>query len=111
MINYVSLALGLQEHYLAKRFKNPEPLVLMRGFIYPEYDSQTNDTLWGVQEHSDYGGLTFLYQDQAGGLEARNPMNGKWLEIPPLKNTFVVNIGDMLEKWTHGAFVATPHRV
>ena len=61
-------------------------------FIYPEYDPGTNDTLWGVQEHSDYGGLTFLYQDQAGGLEARNPVDGKWIEIPPVKDTFVVNI-------------------
>lgn len=38
-------------------------------------------------------------------------MDGKWIEAPPIPNTFVINIGDMLELWTHGFYRATPHRV
>lgn len=38
-------------------------------------------------------------------------MDGTWIEAPPVENTFVINIGDMLELWTHGYYRATPHRV
>ena len=53
--------------------------------------------------------LTILLQDAGGGLEVRS--GDTWISAPPIENTFVVNIGDMLELWTHGIYRATPHRV
>ncbi|SMF37169.1 Isopenicillin N synthase [Pseudobacteriovorax antillogorgiicola] len=103
-----ALALGLEQDYFAKRFA--EPTSLFRIFNYPEHQWQEKDDQWGVREHTDMGFLTILKQDESGGLEAKS-RNGEWLAIPPRPGTFVINIGDMLEFWTHGIFRATPHRV
>jgi isopenicillin N synthase-like dioxygenase len=63
----------------------------------------------GIGAHTDYECFTLL-KPTAPGLEVLNGA-GEWIDVPPLPGTFVVNIGDMLELWTNGAFVATSHRV
>lgn len=65
---------------------------------------------FGAAEHSDFGVLTILQQDNLGGLQARN-RSDEWIEAMPIENTFVCNIGDLLERWTNGRLVSTPHRV
>lgn len=68
--------------------------------------------LWGVGKHSDYGMLTILHQDHVGGLEVEGlGGDGMWIEAPPIAESFVVNLGDMLERITRGRLRATPHRV
>src|SRR3546814_6019259 len=64
---------------------------------------------WGVGEHSDYGLLTLLAQDEHGGLQVKTP--GGWIAAPPLPGTLVCNIGDMLDRLTGGWYLSTPHRV
>jgi len=51
-----------------------------------------------------------LCQDNCGGLQIEN-LEGEWIEAPPIEGTLVVNVGDLLERWTDGAFRSTPHRV
>jgi len=82
-----------------------EPTLLFRIFHYPPGDP----TSWGVGEHTDYGLLTILMQDGTGGLEVRSRTG--WVEVPPMPGAFVCNIGDVLERLTHGAYVSTAHRV
>lgn len=64
-----------------------------------------------MREHTDYGVLTILAQDEVGGLEVRLRETGEWVPAPPVPGSFVINIGDMLERWTAGHYRATPHRV
>ena len=86
------------------------PLTLFRIFHYPSSDKKPDDAnLWGVGEHTDYGVLTILKQDSVGGLQIKS--KGNWLEAPYIPNTFVCNIGDMLERMTGGYYRSTPHRV
>ena len=63
----------------------------------------------GIGSHTDYECLTLLYST-APGLEVLNSA-GVWVDAPPLPGALVVNIGDMMEIWTNGEFVATSHRV
>ncbi len=61
-------------------------------------------------EHSDYGTLTFLYQDDIGGLEVR-AVDNSWIKATPRAGTILINVGDLLEMWSNGLFPATLHRV
>jgi len=107
LMSKIAEGLGLEREYFAKAF-TAEPTEFFRIFGYPKHDSTGDE--WGVREHTDMGFLTILKQDESGGLEAKD-VNGKWVPIPPLPNTFVLNIGDMLEFWTGGVLRSTPHRV
>ena len=100
----VSLALGLDDRYFARHYLQ-KPTRLFRIFTYPP----TPPEGWGVAEHTDYGLLTLLAQDGAGGLEVR--ARAGWRSAPPIPGALVCNIGDMLERLTGGRFVSTPHRV
>jgi isopenicillin N synthase-like dioxygenase len=101
----VALSLGLEKSYFADRYTG-DPLILFRIFNYPP---PPDPTLWGVGEHTDYGLLTILLQDDAGGLEVRS--RSRWVAAPPLPGSFVCNIGDMLDRMTRGLYRSTPHRV
>lgn len=80
------------------------PFVLLRLFGYP-----SGSDGWGVGEHTDYGMLTMLHQDDSGGLQVRD--GDAWIDVTPMPGTFVCNIGDMLDKATGGLYRSTPHRV
>jgi isopenicillin N synthase-like dioxygenase len=87
-----------------------DPVELFRIFAYPP--GWTGE--WGVAEHTDYGLLTILMQDDCGGLQVRTTAddgNIVWHDVEPIPDTFVCNIGDMLERITGGRYRSTPHRV
>ncbi|KAF9450140.1 Clavaminate synthase-like protein [Macrolepiota fuliginosa MF-IS2] len=61
--------------------------------------------------HSDYGTLTLLFQDSVGGLEVQNPHTGKFIPATPIDGTIVVNVGDLLARWSNDVLRSTLHRV
>jgi isopenicillin N synthase-like dioxygenase len=103
-------ALGLN---LARDFflRNAEIPLSRASFVYyPGQATPSDKPAFGVGPHTDFGVLTVLCQDHVGGLQVEN-LNGDWIEAPPIPGTLVVNVGDLLERWTDGAFRSTPHRV
>lgn len=102
----IALSLGLEDQFFRKNFTE-DPTLLFRIFHYPPPPKGMD--VWGVGEHSDYGLLTILKQDQVGGLEVKS--KDGWISAPPIPNTFVCNIGDMLDRLTRGLYRSTPHRV
>lgn len=102
----ISLSLGLDENYFFTKY-NHDPLILFRIFHYPPQIK--TETQWGVGEHTDYGMLTILKQDTVGGLQVKT--DAGWIAAPPIENTFICNIGDMLDRMTGGLYKSTPHRV
>ncbi len=104
----IARALGLEPDWFARAL-TADPLILFRIFHYPPAPPDGDASRWGVAEHTDYGLLTILMQDDAGGLQVRS--GGTWVDVPPVADAFVCNIGDMLERMTGGRYRSTPHRV
>jgi len=61
--------------------------------------------------HTDYGSLTLLFQDSVGGLEVEDPSTGKYVPAPPIEDTIVINVGDLLARWSNDTLKSTLHRV
>lgn len=85
-----------------------KPLTQLRLLHYPP--QPPDESVQGVEAHTDTGAFTILLQDGTGGLEVRNRA-GDWIAAAPVPGSFVINIGDMMQSWTDGRFVSTPHRV
>ena len=77
---------------------------------YPPQPEETEGDQFGVAPHTDFGVITVLCQDEIGGLEIRRH-NGEWAAMPPVPDTLVVNIGDLLERWSNRRYRSTVHRV
>ena len=87
----------------------------LRSIYYPPITKEIEDSLQGNEivrcgEHSDYGTVTFLYQDDMEGLEVR-AVDNSWIKATPRKGRILINVGDLLENWSDGLFPATLHRV
>jgi isopenicillin N synthase-like dioxygenase len=108
IVGGLALGLGLDRDWFATHF-TADPTILFRIFTYPPDPPNAPGGGWGVAEHTDYGLLTMLHQDSAGGLEVRTPEG--WTAAPPVPGSFVCNLGDMLERMTGGRYRSTPHRV
>jgi isopenicillin N synthase-like dioxygenase len=108
LLRALAIALDKPEGFFREKFRKP----LARGSIiyYPPQPPELGDAQFGVSPHSDYGCLTLLWQDDSGGLQIR-AKDGSWIEAPPIDGTFVVNIGDLLARWTNDRFASTQHRV
>jgi isopenicillin N synthase-like dioxygenase len=103
-----AMALGLSlDRDWFRRNLTADPTILFRIFRYPSLPDDGAD--FSVQEHTDYGLLTLLVQDDRGGLEVRSADG--WIAVPPEPDVIVCNIGDMLDRMTGGRYRSTPHRV
>jgi isopenicillin N synthase-like dioxygenase len=105
LMTSIGRGLRLGDNYFVDRYTG-NPTILFRIFNYPaasEADAR------GVGEHTDYGLLTLLYQDEVGGLQVKH--GSSWIDVPYVPGSFVVNVGDMLERLTSGRYTSATHRV
>ena len=100
--------LGLEKDFFARFYT--KPLIQLRLLHYLPQDQHSALEGGDSHAHSDAGGFTLLQQDDVGGLEIRSK-SGEWIMIPPVENSFVVNIGDSMKMWTNHRFASTLHRV
>jgi isopenicillin N synthase-like dioxygenase len=98
--------LDLPDDYFRPFFR--KPLTQLRLLHYPPQPPDSN--VAGVEAHTDTGAFTILLQDEVGGLDRRN-RSGRWTPATPIPGSFVINIADMMQRWTNGRFVSTPHKV
>src|SRR5690606_25378954 len=101
-----ALGLGLAEDYFLPLITKPASVMNVNYYAATEPGAPGS----GIGAHSDYEAFAILWQDQNGGLEVENA-DGDWIPVPPIDGTFVINIGDMMQRWTNGRFSATRHRV
>jgi len=104
----IAISLNLKEDWFDDKLRAPS--TTLRLCHYPPQDAKSvDDDHLGAGPHTDYGVLTILGQDNPG-LQVMN-RSGDWIAVPPIPNTFVINLGDMMPRWTNGLYLSTPHRV
>jgi isopenicillin N synthase-like dioxygenase len=87
-----------------------ESSTTLRVLSYPPLPKEIKPGQVRLGEHTDYGSVTLLFQDQIGGLQVAT-RNGDWIDATPIEDTVVVNIADLMQRWTADKLVSTPHRV
>ena len=105
----LAVALGEPPEAFRRQYFS-RPATALRLLHYPPRPADSPSGAFGIAPHTDYGFLTILAQDHAGGLEIRSS-GGEWMPVTPLPDTFVVNIGDALSRMTNHRFRSTAHRV
>ncbi len=108
VIRLIAMSLDMPADSLDPFFR--KPTTFLRLLHYPPQPPQSDAEQFGSAPHTDYGIITLLAQDDTGGLQVR-PRVGEWIDAPPLPGTFVLNVADMLARWTNNRYVSTPHRV
>jgi isopenicillin N synthase-like dioxygenase len=103
-----ALSLDLPEDYFDADYRHPG-LSLMMNYYPPVDPAKLKSTQWSFSPHADYTAFTVLLQDSNGGLQARNSAGG-WIDVPPKDGTFVVNVGNLLARWTNDLYTSTLHR-
>lgn len=105
LLEAIAIALGIEQHFFKQRYLSP----MTRGQLIRYPRTVGGDDDFGVAPHTDFGCITLLLQETPG-LEVLN-LQDEWVAAPPLDDTLIINIGDLLERWTDGRLPSTRHRV
>jgi isopenicillin N synthase-like dioxygenase len=108
LMGLFELALGLPAGHFGAFMR--QPIVTTRLLHYPPQPAGAAPGQIGCGAHTDWGALTLLAQCEAGGLQVQQAC-GAWADVPPQAGSFVVNAGDLLQRWTNDRWRSTPHRV
>lgn len=106
LVRLTALGLGLNPDYFDSAMS--DPVANLRLLHYPP--RPVGVEIIGCGAHTDYGFLTILAQDDVSGLQIESDQGG-WITIPPIADTFVVNLGDLLTRWTACRYRARRHQV
>ncbi|XP_047167067.1 2-oxoglutarate-Fe(II) type oxidoreductase hxnY-like [Vigna umbellata] len=110
----IALALDLDEKFFDQPKIFGEPIAILRLLRYEGQISDPSKGLYGAGAHTDFGLITLLATDDVSGLQICKNRDAKpqiWEDVAPLKGAFIVNLGDMLERWSNCVFKSTLHRV
>ena len=108
LLRAFALGLGLPENRFDHYYRKPLCQLSLLYYIPlpPDADVEVSNTV----SHTDEGPLTILAQDKIGGLEVKR-RDGVWIAAPPVKDAYVINIGDMMMWWSNGRYLSNYHRV
>ncbi len=108
LMRVIALGLGLSADHFERYMQDPMPV--LRLLHYPPQPAQAEPGQIGCGAHTDWGGITVLAQDSAGGSQLQS-LTGEWLEAEPVEGSLVVNLGDLMQRWTNDRYRSTLHRV
>jgi isopenicillin N synthase-like dioxygenase len=105
----VAVSLGLAPDFFADKYR--KRLQRTQIIYYPPQPPMAEADVFGLAPHTDFGCITLLWQDDNGGLEVLDRASREWIAATPIAGTLVVNVGDLLGRWTNDLYASTPHRV
>jgi len=108
LLRLMALALDLDEGFFAPKISHHRSA--LRALNYPELKDEPVPGQIRAGEHTDYGTVTILKQDLTGGLQVKN-IKGEWCDVVPTPDSFIINLGDLMSRWTNDKWVSTRHRV
>lgn len=109
LLKAVAVGLGIEQDFFAPKYT--KPLQRTQMVYYPPHPPLAETDQFGVAPHTDYGCITLLYQDNSGGLQVRELGSNSWIDATPIEGSLVVNVGDLLARWSNDRFRSTLHRV
>ena len=108
LLPILSRSLGLSADFFAPFFRN-EAHINLRFLHYPPQETD-DDEQFGQGPHTDNSFITVLAREDVPGLAVRLP-NGEWMAPPVIPGTFLVNLGNIMKRWSNDRFLSTPHGV
>ena len=107
LLGAVAVSLGAKPDFFAQRYA--KRLQRTQLIYYPPQPEALGEDQFGVADHTDFGCITLLWQDDTGGLEVLS-RDGRWIAATPIPDSLVINVGDLLGRWTNDRYVSTRHR-
>ncbi|RCV41848.1 hypothetical protein SETIT_9G167500v2 [Setaria italica] len=107
ILELIARSLNLRPDRLHGFFKDQTTFIRLNH--YPPCPSP--DLALGVGRHKDAGALTILYQDDVGGLDVRRRSDGDWVRVKPVPDSFIINVGDLIQVWSNDRYESAEHRV
>ncbi len=109
LLSCVAVSLGLDRGFFRDKYQ--KRLQRTQIIYYPPHPEGATSDTFGLAPHTDFGCITLLWQDDNGGLEVLERQSKEWIAAKPIPGTLVVNVGDLLGRWSNDRYASTPHRV
>lgn len=110
LLRVIALSLDLEESYFDQFMDGA--VATMRLLHYPSQPKDADEKLTrGIGAHTDFGAITMLLQDEVDGLQVWDQRNSTWIDVEPTKGALVVNLGNLMQRWTNEKFKSNVHRV
>lgn len=110
LLKAIALSLDLDEEYFAQFMDGA--VATMRLLHYPTQPADCDDKLTrGIGAHTDFGAITLLLQDDVDGLQVWDKKTNSWFDVEPTKGAYVVNLGNLMARWTNEKYKSNIHRV
>ncbi|ONK76008.1 uncharacterized protein A4U43_C03F22870 [Asparagus officinalis] len=107
LLELIALTLKLPSNQFNDFFRDSTSFTRLNH--YPPCPSP--DLALGVGRHKDSGALTVLAQDDVGGLDVKRRSDGEWVRVKPIPNSYIINVGDIIQVWSNDKYESAEHRV
>jgi isopenicillin N synthase-like dioxygenase len=109
VLRAMAISLGATPDFFTAQFQRSASVCTM--LHYPPLPASAGSEWVSSTPHTDADCITFLAQDSNGGLQVQKRGSDQWIDVPPIEGSFVVNIGDLMARWSNDRFTSTTHRV